>query len=163
MCINYRDVNQACPKDNYPTPFIDQIIDECVGCEIFSFMDGFSGYNQINICPQGQSKTAFICPWGTFAYPKLPFGLKNVGATFQREMNYAFHDIKHIIQSYLDNLPARSQKQTNHLQHLRAIFLCCRHCKIWLNFHKCVFCFGYGRLLGFVLSKDGIRLDPSKV
>ena len=51
VCIDYRDVNQACPKDNYPTPFIDEIIDECVGCEIFSFMDGFFGYNQINICP----------------------------------------------------------------------------------------------------------------
>jgi hypothetical protein len=80
VCVDYRDVNQACPKDNYPTPFIDQIIDECAGCEIFSFMDGFSGYNQINIRPQDQSKTAFICPWGTFAYRKLPFGLKNAGA-----------------------------------------------------------------------------------
>jgi len=82
VCVDYRDVNQACPKDNYPTPFIDQIIDECTGCKIFSFMDGFSGYNQINIRPQDQSKTAFICPWGTFAYCKLPFGLKNTGATF---------------------------------------------------------------------------------
>jgi len=53
MCVDYRDVNQACPKDNYPTPFIDQIIDECARCQIFSFIDGFSGYNQINICPQG--------------------------------------------------------------------------------------------------------------
>ena len=108
VCVDYRDVNQACPKDNYPTPFIDQIIDECAGCEIFSFMDGFSGYNQINIRPQDQSKTAFICPWGTFAYRKLPFGLKNAGATFQREMNYAFHDIKNIVQPYLDDLPAHS-------------------------------------------------------
>ena len=82
VCIDYRDVNQACPKDNYPTPFINQIIDECARCEIFSFMDGFSGYNQINICPQDQSKTAFIFPWGTFAYRKLPFGLKNEGGTF---------------------------------------------------------------------------------
>ena len=108
VCVDYRDVNQACPKDNYPTPFIDQIIDECAGCEIFSFMDGFSGYNQINIRPQDQSKTAFICPWGTFAYRKLPFGLKNAGATFQREMNYAFHDIKDIVQTYLDDLPTHS-------------------------------------------------------
>ena len=97
MCVAYRDVNQACPKDNYPTPFIDQIIDECARCEIFSFMDGFSGYNQINIYPQDQSKTAFICPWGTFAYCKLPFGLKNAGETFQRAMNYAFHEIKNIV------------------------------------------------------------------
>jgi len=108
VCVDYRDVNQACPKDNYPTPFIDQIIDECARCEIFSFMDCFPGYNQINIYPQDQSKTAFICPWGTFAYRMLPFGLKNTGATFKREMNYAFHDIKNIIQPYIDDLPAHS-------------------------------------------------------
>jgi hypothetical protein len=163
VCVDYRDVNKACPKDNYPTPFIDQIIDECAGCEIFSFMDGFSGYNQINIRPQDQSKTAFICPWGTFAYRKLPFGLKNAGATFQRAMNYAFHDIKNIVQPYLDDLPAHSRKRTDHPRHLRAIFLRCRHYKIRLNPHKCVFCVGSGRLLGFVVSKDGIRLDPCKV
>ena len=73
ICIDYRDINRACPKDNYPTPYIDQIIDDCAGSEIFSFMDGFSGYNQINILPADQPKTAFIFPWGTFAYCKLPF------------------------------------------------------------------------------------------
>eukprot|EP00253_Pinus_taeda_P012145 PITA_12145 len=125
VCVNYRDVNQACPKENYPTPFIDQIIDECTGCEISSFMDGFSGHNQINIYPQDQSETTFICPWGTFAYRKLPFGLKNAGATFQREMNYAFHDINKIVQPYLDDLPAHLRKRTDHPQHMRAIFLRC--------------------------------------
>ena len=125
VCVDYRDVNNTCPKDNYPTTFIDQIIDDCVGCEIFSFMDGFSDYNQINICPKDQYKTAFICPSGTIAYRKLPFGLKNNGENFQRAMNYAFHDIKHIIQPYLDDLPAHSWKQADHLQRLRAIFLRC--------------------------------------
>eukprot|EP00253_Pinus_taeda_P028325 PITA_28325 len=110
VCIDYRDVNQVCPKENYPTPFIDQIIDECARCEIFSFPDGFFGYNQINIRPQDQSKTAFICLWGTFAYPKLPFGLKNTGETFQRAMNYTFHDIEHIVQPYLDDLPTHLRK-----------------------------------------------------
>jgi hypothetical protein len=105
VCVDYRDINKACPKDNYPTPFVDQIVDDCAGSEIFSLMDGFSGYNQINIFPVDQHKTAFICPWGTFAYQKLPFGLKNVGVTFQRAMSYAFHDIKHIVQPYLDDLP----------------------------------------------------------
>jgi len=96
-------------------------------------MDGFSGYNQINIRPEDQSKTAFICPWGTFAYRKLPFGLKIAGATFQREMNYSFHEIKNIVQPYLDALPAHSRKHTDHPQHLRAIFLRCRNYKIRLN------------------------------
>jgi hypothetical protein len=67
------DLNKACPKDNYPTPFIDQIIDNCIGNVIFSFMDGFLGYNQIEILPVDQHKTTFIYPWGTFAYRKLPF------------------------------------------------------------------------------------------
>ena len=82
ICVNYRDLNRTCPKDNYPTPFIDQIIDNCARSVIFSFMDGFSGYNQIDILPSDQHKTSFICPWGTFVYCKLPFGLKNAGATF---------------------------------------------------------------------------------
>jgi hypothetical protein len=83
VCTNFCDLNKACPKDNFPTPFIDQIIDECVGCKSFSSMDGFSGYNQIQIKLEDQHKTTFICPWGTFTYRKMPFGLKNDGATFQ--------------------------------------------------------------------------------
>ena len=126
-------------------------------------MDGFSDYNQINIHPQDQSKTAFICPWGTFTYRKLPFGLKNVGATFETAMNYAFNDIKHIVQPYLDDLPTHSRKKTYRLQHLRAIFLRCRHSKIQLNPHKRVFCVGSGHFLGFVVSKEGIQRDPLKV
>jgi hypothetical protein len=73
-------------------------------------MDGFSVYNQIEITPKDQHKTTFICPWGTFTYRKLLFGLKNVGATFQWAMSYAFHDIKHIVQPYLDEIHARSPK-----------------------------------------------------
>jgi hypothetical protein len=82
ICTDFCDLNKACPKDNFPTPFIDQIVNECTGCEAFSFMDGFSGYNQIQINPEDQKKTASICPWGTFAYRNMPFGMKTVGATF---------------------------------------------------------------------------------
>jgi len=163
ICVDYRDINRACPKDNYPTPYMDQIIDDCASSEIFSFMDGFFGYNQINILPADQPKMAFICPWGTFAYYKLPFGLKNAGATFQRAMSYAFHDIKHIVQLYLDDLPTHSLRRADHLVHLRAIFMRCKHYRIRLNPHKCVLCIETGRLLGFVVSKAGIRVDPSKV
>jgi hypothetical protein len=139
VCVDYRDINKACPKDNFPTPFIDQIVDDCAGSEIFSLMDGFSNYNQINIIPKDQHKTAFICPWGTFAYRKLPFGLKNVGATFQRAMYYAFHDINHIIDPYLDDLPTYSMHRVDHPTHLRAIFVHCRFYRIRLNPHKCIF------------------------
>jgi hypothetical protein len=156
VCVDYRDINKACPKDNFPTPFVDQIVDDCTGSEIFSLMDGFSGYNQINIVPEDQHKTAFICPRGTFSYRKLPFGLKNVGATFQRAMSYAFHDIKHIIQPYLDDLPAHSMHRVDHPTHLRSIFVYCRFYHIRLNPHKCIFCVESDRLLGFIILCQGI-------
>jgi hypothetical protein len=123
VCVDYRDINKACTKDDFPTPFVDQIVDDCAGSEIFSLMDGFSGYNQINIALEDQQKTAFICPWGTFASRKLPFGLKNVGTTFQHAMSYDFHDINHIIQPYLDDLPAHSMHRVDHPTHLHAIFV----------------------------------------
>jgi hypothetical protein len=126
-------------------------------------MDGFFGYNQINIVPEDQHKTAFICPWGNFAYRKIPFGLKNVGATFQRTMSYAFHDIKHIVQPYLDDLPAHSMHRVDHPTHLRAIFIRFRFYHICLNPHKCIFCVESGRLLGFIVSRQGIWVDPLKV
>ena len=90
-------------------------------------MDGLSGYNQIQIKPENQHKIACICPWGTFTYKKMPFGLKNVGATFQREMNFSFHDIKSIVEPYLDDLPAHSHKRIDHPDHLRLIFERCRY------------------------------------
>jgi hypothetical protein len=154
---------KPCPKDNFPTPFVDQIVDDCANSEIFSLVDGFFGYNQINIAPEDQHKTAFVCPWGTFAYRKLPFGLKNVGTTFQRAMYYAFHDIKHIVQPYLDDLPTHSLRRVDHPTHLRAIFVRCRFYRIRLNPHKCIFCVESGRLLGFIVSRQGIRVDPIKV
>jgi hypothetical protein len=161
--VDYRDINKACPKDNFPTPFVDQIVDDCAGSEIFSLMDGFSGYNQINITFEDQHKTDFICPWGTFTYKKLPFGLKNAGATFQRAMSYAFHDIKHIVQPYLDDLSTHSLRRVDHPTHLRAIFVRCRFYRICLNPHKCVFCVKSDRLLGFIVSRHGIWVDPIKV
>jgi hypothetical protein len=123
-------------------------------------MDGFYGYNQINILPVDQHKTAFICSWGTFTYRKLPFGLKNVGVIFQHAMSYTFHDINHIIQPYLDDLPIHSMHRQDHPTHLWAILLCCCYYRIRLNPHKCVFCVESGRLLGFIVFIHGIRVDP---
>jgi hypothetical protein len=162
VCTDFHDLNK-CPKDNFPTPFIDQIINECAGCEAFSFMDGFSGYNQIQIRPEDQHKMTFICPWGTFAYRKMPFGLKNVGATFQWSMYFSFHDLKHIVEAYLDDLASCSHKRTDHPTHLRLIFEHCRYFRIRLNPNKCIFCITSGCLLGFIVSTTGIMFDPLKV
>jgi hypothetical protein len=159
----FYDLNKACPKDNYPTPFIDQIVDECAGCEAFSFRDGFSGYNQIQIKPEDQHKMTFICLSGTFTYRKMPFGLKNAGATFQWAMYFAFHDLKHIVEAYLDDLASRSRKRKDHPTHLQLIFERCRYFRIRLNPSKCSFCVTSGHLLGFIVSTMGIMVDPLKV
>jgi hypothetical protein len=99
-------------------PFIDQIIDDCTGHKALSFMDCLSGYNQIQIHPADQYKTTFTTPWGTFSYRDMPFGLKNVGETFQQAMTYIFHDLAHIILAYLDDLTAQSKKCTQYLDDL---------------------------------------------
>ena len=126
-------------------------------------MDGFSEYNQIQIKPKDQHNTAFICPWGTFSYRKIPFGLKNAGATFQWAMTLIFHDLKLIIEVFLDDLAAHSRMRMRHSYHLRLVFERCRHYDVRLNPHKCIFCVKSGRLLGFIVSKEGIRVDPLKV
>jgi hypothetical protein len=126
-------------------------------------MDIFSGYNQIQIKPEDQHKMTFIFPWGTFAYRKMPFGLKNVGATFQQAISFAFHDLKHIVEAYLDDLASRSRKRSDHPAHLQLIFERCRYYQIYLNPNKCSFCVTWGHLLGFIVSTKGIMVDPLKV
>ena len=96
-------------------------------------------------------------------YKKMPFGLENAGATFQWAMNFSFHDIKAIVEPYLDDLLAHSHKRIDHPDHLRLIFERCKYDKIHLNPHKCVFCVESGRLLRFIVSNRGIQVDPLKV
>jgi hypothetical protein len=165
ICVfmDFKDLNKACPKDNFLTPFIDQILDECEESKVFSFMDGFSGYNQIQIKPEDQHKMTFIFSCDTFSYRKIPFGLKNVGATFQRAMTFAFHDLKHIFKTYLDDLAAHSRKRVDHYSHLRLVFERCRYYHICLNPHKCILCVKYGHLLVFLVFEHGIMVDPMKV
>jgi hypothetical protein len=136
VCMDFCDLSKSCPKDNFPTPFIEQILDECAGSEVFYFMEGFLGYNQIKIKPEDQQKMKFVCPWGTFAYRKMPFGLKNVGATFERAMNFSFHDLKHIVEAYVDDLDTHSHKRADHATHCRLVFERCHYYRICLNPHK---------------------------
>lgn len=161
--VDYHNLNATCPKYNYPTPFIDQIIDDCAGYESFFFIDGFLDYNHIAIKLVDQHKTTFICPWGIFSYRKLPFGLNNVGATFQRDMEYAFHDIRNTFQAYLDDLLTHSKKQAEHVAHLRAIFLRCRFYNIHMNLHQSIFFVKSRCLLGFIAFNHGIRVDHDNV
>jgi hypothetical protein len=163
VCMDFHDLRKDFLKDNFPTPFIAQIVDECASCEVFYFMNNFSKYNQIHIKPEDQHKMTFIYPWGTFTYNKMPFVLKNVGATFQRAMSFTFHDIKHIVEVYINDLASCSHKRYDHLAHLRLIFERFFYCWICLNPNKCSFCVTLGILLGFIVSTKGIMVDPMKV
>ena len=105
LCVDLRNVNKVSLKDNYPLPKMDHILQRVVGASRISLLDGFSGYNQILVHPDDQEKIAFTTPWGTFKYVKIPFGLKNVGATFQRAMDIAFSkEIHDFLVIYLDDL-----------------------------------------------------------
>jgi hypothetical protein len=161
--MDFHELNKSCLKDNFLTPFINQILEECAGSEVFSFMDRFLQYNQIQIKPEDQHKLTFIFPWGTFTYRKMPFGLKNIRVTFQHVMTFAFHELKHIVEAYLDDLVAHSRKRVDHSKHLRLVFERCRHYRIQLNPHKCIFCIRSRCLLGFLVSETGIMVDPLKV
>ncbi|KAA3481557.1 RNA-directed DNA polymerase (Reverse transcriptase), Ribonuclease H [Gossypium australe] len=112
MCVDYRDLNKANPKDNFPLSHINTLVDNTAGCSLFSFMDGFSGYNQIKVHPEDMGKTTFITLWGTFYYKVMPFGLKNAGATYQRAIVTLFHDMMHKeIEIYVDDMIAKSQTE----------------------------------------------------
>jgi len=95
MCVDYRDLNRASPKGNFPLPHIDTLVDNTAKSALFFFMDRFSGYNQIRMVPKDLEKTTFITLWGTFYYKVMPLGLKNAGVTYQRAMVTLFHDMMH--------------------------------------------------------------------
>uniref|UniRef100_A0A2N9IPD2 Reverse transcriptase domain-containing protein n=1 Tax=Fagus sylvatica TaxID=28930 RepID=A0A2N9IPD2_FAGSY len=131
---------------------------------VFSFMDGFSGYNQIKMAEEDKSKTAFVTHWGTFVYDVMPFGLKNAGATYQRAMVTLFHDmIHHEIEVYVDDMIAKSRTAQDHLTDLRKLFQRLKKYQLRLNPNKCAFGVTSGKLLGFIVSGRGIEIDPAKV
>src|SRR3954453_15712498 len=164
ICIDYRDLNKASPKDNFPLPHIDMLVDNTAKFNVFSFMDGFSGYNQIKMSPEDMEKTSFITPWGTFCYKVMPFGLKNAGATYQRAMTTLFHDMMHKeIEVYVDDMIAKSSTEEEHIEYLLKLFQRLRKYQLRLNPNKCTFGVRSGKLLGFIVSQRGIEVDPDKV
>ncbi|RDX89105.1 Retrovirus-related Pol polyprotein from transposon 17.6, partial [Mucuna pruriens] len=164
MCVDYIDLNRASPKENFLLPHIDVLIDNTTQHAFFSFMDGFSGYNQIMMFPEDREKTTFITLWGTFCYNVMPFGLKNASATYQRAMVALFHDMIHKeIEVYMDDMITKSKTPKQHIEDLRKLFIRLRKYKLRLNPAKCTFGVKTGKLLGFVVKERGIEVDPDKV
>jgi ribonuclease HI len=162
-CVDFRNLNKACPKDEFPLPNMDLLIDSAVGSAMFSFMDGFSGYNQIRMSPRDAEKTAFRTPIGNFYYTVMPFGLKNAGATYQRTMTAMFHDMIHQeIEDYVDDIVVKSKKREDHVEVLRKVFERCRLYKLKMNPLKCAFGVSAGKFLGFLVHNRGIDVDPAK-
>ena len=129
-----------------------------------SLLDGYSVYNQISIHEDDRDKTTFTTPWGTFHYARIPFGLKNAGATFQRAIDLAFENEKDVfLVVYLDDLTVFSKSDEEHMHHLKIVFQKCRKYGLSLNPKKRLFVMEEGKLLGHIISKDGIRIYPTCV
>jgi len=139
-------------------------VDNTTNFALFSFMDGFLGYNQIKMAPKDMEKTTFVTLWGTFCYKVMSFGLKNARATYLRAMVALFHNMMHKeIKVYVYDMIAKSKTEEEHLVNLRKLFKWLRKYRLRLNPTKCTFEVKSTKFLGFVLSQKGIEVDPDKV
>jgi hypothetical protein len=163
LCVDFRNLNQASDKDNYPVPPMLQILQQVSSSKRLSLLDHFSGYNKVLMSPSDQLKTTFCTPWGTYAYIKMHFGLINAGENFQRVMDISFRSLlNQSVVVYLDDVTIFSKNKKDHLSHLRAILERCHKYGISLNPKKSVFAVEQGKLLGFIVSKDGMIIDPER-
>ena len=164
VCVDFRDLNKASPKDDFPLPHIDILVDNTARQALLSFMDGFSGYNQILMAPEDREKTTFTTEWGTYCYRVMPFGLKNAGSTYQRAVTTLLHDMIHKeVEVYVDDMIVKSKDREGHFVALRKFFERIRKYRMRLNPQKCTFGVTAGKMLGFMITKRGIEVDPSKI
>ena len=140
-----------------------QTIDSVAGSAMFSFMDGFIGYNQIRMAPRDAEKTAFRTLMGNFYYTVMPFGLKNAGVAYQRTMTAVFHDMMHQeLEDYVDDIVVKSRRREEHFHVMRKVFERCRTFKLRMNPLKCAFGVSFGKFLGFLVHSRGIDVDLAK-
>ena len=160
MCIDYKKLNTTTRKDNFPLPFIDQMLDRLAGHPHFCFLDGYSGYNQISIAPEDQEKTTFICPYGTFYFRRMSFGLCNAPATFQRFMMSMFLDLaEEVMEIFMDDFTVYGSSFEHCLQNLRTVLHRYQDKNLALNWGKCRFMVTEGIVLGHRISAAGLEVD----
>ncbi|KAL2241094.1 UNVERIFIED_CONTAM: Retrovirus-related Pol polyprotein from transposon [Sesamum indicum] len=164
MCVDLTDLNKACPKDPYPLPRIDVMVDSTVGFEMFSMMDAYQGYHQIHMAEEDRDKTSFIMEKGIYYYNMMPFGLKNAGATYQRLVNQMFGDLLgKTMEVYVDDMLVKSRRSQDHLEDLSQAFSIMRSHGMKLNPDKCTFGVTGGKFLGYMISERGIEANPEKI
>ncbi|XP_022865871.1 uncharacterized protein LOC111385680 [Olea europaea var. sylvestris] len=164
VCIDYRKLNSATRKDHFPLPFFDQMLERLAGHSYYYFLDGYSRYNQIPVAPDDQEKTTFTCPYGTFAYRRMPFGLCNAPATFQRCMMAIFSDmIEKFIEVFMDDFSVFGSSFDECLEHLSLVLQRCTETNLVLNWEKCHFMVQEGIVLGHKISAKGIEVDRAKI
>ena len=140
MCVHFRDLNKACPKDDFSIPHIDILVDNTAGSALMSFMDGFLGYNQIKMAPKDMTKTTFTIEWGIYCYIVMPFGLKYAGVTYQRMAIALLHDMMHNeVEVYVDDMIVKSKDREDHIANLRKFFERIKEYRLRLNPEKCTF------------------------
>uniref|UniRef100_A0A2N9IU12 Uncharacterized protein n=1 Tax=Fagus sylvatica TaxID=28930 RepID=A0A2N9IU12_FAGSY len=164
VCVDFTDLNRACPKDPFPLPRIDQLVDSASGHQRMSFLDAFQGYHQIPMAHSDQEKTAFITPKGVYCYRVMPFGLKNAGATYQRMVTGMFGRlIGNTVEAYIDDMLIKSKKKTSHVEDLREVLEILRATKLRLNATKCLFGVSSGKFLGHMISYNGVEANPDQI
>jgi hypothetical protein len=164
VCIDFTDLNKACPKDPFPLPRIDQLVDSASRHARLSFLDSFQGYHQIPMNAADQDKTAFITPRGTYCYKVMPFGLKNAWATYQIMVTKMFgHMIGKMVEVYIDDMLVKSLLEENHVSDLLQVFDILRESCLRLNASKCTFGVSSGKFLGHVVSRRGIEANPDQI
>lgn len=164
LCIDYGDVIDVCPKDPFPLPRIDKIVDSTAECDRLSFLDAYAGYHQIKMDVEDEEKTTFITPCNTYCYTCMPFGLKNIGSTFQRAVQIGFGSQLHCnVEAYMDDIVVKTKICDTLIEDLRETFDKLNKMKLKLNPGKCVFWVPSGKLLGFLVSHRGIEVNPDKI
>jgi hypothetical protein len=166
VCIDFRNLNRATPKDEYPMPIADTLINNAPGNRIISFLNGNAGYNQIFMAEEDASKTVFICPGfiGLFEWVVMTFGLKNAGATYHMAMNLIFHELLgNTVEVYIDDIVVKSAEFSSHITDLRKAFDKMRRYGLKMNPRKCAFGVSAGKFLGFIIHEHGIEIDPDRI
>jgi hypothetical protein len=164
MCIDFTELNKACPKDPYPLPRIDVIIDQAAGCDMLSVLDCFSGYHQVWMRKEDEAKTGFTTPFGIFCFVRMLEGLRNVGSTFNRMMKLILgNQLGRNASAYVDDIVIMSEKEKYHIADLTETFDNMRRNGLKLNPEKCIFGIRRGQLLGCMVSKRGIQANPQKI